>query len=353
MQLAVQAATSSPRHTTFQALLTVQKEIANTTDMIDDDEKSAFNDRLSKIMAKLFARVIRAEEGTEEPYSTTSVDKNALILYLDAFLSECSASDPCYSMVQTLIASMLHERGMTSELRTLLEETGIDPQASAIGLMIREWEESFETTGQLRIDAAAASSSLAQPKTPSKDVAALVSRLGNAPEGEERRAALEAIKRFKQANGDEELRAHLQQLSGPFRDFIAEQLGKSSPSKPPLESGSVSDRIRSLRSRLQANSGSSVTTKTVDEPSSEPSAKKPAKIQSPSKPSGIPKSSPSKLPQPTSHSSLSLRERLAAQKPNRDQRETATNSTTGIPGSRAAALRARLEAVKQQANQTK
>ena len=32
-----------------------------------------------------------------------------------------------------------------------------------------------------------------QPKTPSKDVATLVSRLGSAPAGEEREAALEAI----------------------------------------------------------------------------------------------------------------------------------------------------------------
>lgn len=340
-QLAVQSATGASRHISFQALLHLQHELTSGDDALE------LNGRLSRVITKLFARVIRAEEAAGEPFSLSSFDMEALLCSMEDTLNKCQPSDPSFSMVQTLTAAILQEHGDPSVVRNLMVDLDIDRDSSALGKMIAEWEGSGEASGGLLIDSSANATSQVrpQPKTPSKDVAALVSRLGNAPEGEERAAALDAIKRFKQANGDADLRAHLQQLSGPFREFIEEQIGKTSPSKLPAESGSVSERIRSLRSRLQAKgtlNGNNEEAEGVTTETASPSTS--TKIPSPSRASSIPKASPSKLPQPGSRTTPTLRERL--------QQTSSTptgNISTGT--NRAAALRARLEAVKQQTNQ--
>ena len=381
-KLAVQAATGSERHTSFLALMTLQQQLVlgNVDDSVDDE----FLGRLSRVVTKLFARVIREEEKVENPYLEERLDIETLLCGTEDFLAACQqaeqASQPkdrvaaCRNLAETLFLSILRAHGDASSLRQHMDDLEIGSE-SAMGLLVTACEDELglvgvskaETTSALDVDVAAqpaVPSPSRQPKTPSRDVATLVSRLGSAPAGEEREAALKAIRNYKALHGDEELGAHLQQLSGTFRQFIEEQLNgvdtsvQKGSSQPAV---SMSERLRQLRSRIEATE-MVVQTVVEDKAAPEPaenaasSTRTPSKIPSPSAkrsspPSKLAQPSPSKIPSPTERisklptsgisSAQSLRERLA--------RKTSDSVSTAESSSnigRAAALRARLEAVK-------
>jgi hypothetical protein len=387
-----------------------QLNLENTDDSIDE----AFTSRLSRVVTKLFARVIRAEEATNASYTHGRLDMEALICSMEDLLAACQkaglegklgSAAVCSDMVKALLLSILGAHGDAAPLRQQMDELGILSEGSALGALVSTCADEMGLSGKpevvtdanLQIDAIASPSSDAfarsQPKTPSKDVASLVSRLGSAPPGASREAALEEIRSYKATYGEEELDAHLQQLSGAFRDFIEEQIkGDPTPQKQPLQHAgtSVSERIRNLRSRLQ---GTELAAHTVVEVSAPEPAPSPPKPMLPPKPDSPPKTvataaptsnllapSPSKLAQPSpsklpsavesrlqppgqsrlptvSSSAQSLRERLAARELLRQAAEGSADATTAESATsslgRAAALRARLEAVKQQSKEQK
>jgi hypothetical protein len=359
-------------------------------------------------VVKLFARVVTAEETTQAPYIHGRIDMEALICSLeDALVAskdldetyQLDKLDVCEEMVASLLRSILSVHGDARSLRFQMEELGIDPQASSLGNVLLKCIEEAKLSDMPRPNEVDSDKGVAtvlpvetlinvQPKTPSKDVATLVSRLGRAPPGEERESALESIRAYKSAYGGDELDAHLQQLSGAFREFIVEQINRDpSPQKQmlPIDNtgSSVSERIRNLRSRLQAsemNGPKDIKYEGMESHGTfrEPTTVAPGSLQSENltsfqnaaTPSKIPKLSgnkpttapfvESKLPVPGRLLSTSavtnistaqtLRERLAArQVVSQQQSDDATNNNSSF--GRAAALRARLEVVKQQSKQ--
>ena len=243
----------------------MQQQLKGSNDSYDD----SFRSRLSRVIVKLFARVVKAEESVEDPYVQGRIDMEALICSLEDILASNENSVPSEAkddvtieMIKSLLQSILSVHGSASPIRGLMEELGIDSITSSLGKLLMQCD--AEAIANVEIVEEIVST-VAPPKmTPSKDVASLVSRLGCAPLGEEREAALASIRAYKLEYGDKELETHLQQLSGPFREFIAEQINRyPSPMKRPTttmtsdstssNNESMSDRIRSLRSRLQAS----------------------------------------------------------------------------------------------------
>lgn len=436
----------------MQALLNVQQELKECNDSYDDQ----FRSRLSRVIVKLFARVVKAEESVGDPYVHGRIDMEALICSLEDILAcnensiPSEAKDVSIDMIKSLLQSILNVQGSAASVRGLMEELGIDPIASALGKLIIQCDGDRDDEAMVDSESVRQNATNIVPMkmTPSKDVASLVSRLGCAPPGAEREAALASIRAYKLEYGDKELDTHLQQLSGPFRDFIVEQIYRDpSPLKKQMTamtgdnasstSDSVSDRIRSLRSRLQASELSSpqktsgkveeavmkedkieqpridgdegLTTAAIPfnfnsaitnpEPSESTFRKNnsnipvasPSKIPSlnvsatnsdnttatititksstPESKIPLPGQRLSRLPGPSSSSAQSLRERLAARQgtsattnppPTTDHNNNSNNTDmlkSSIPSStsssslgRAAALRARLEVVKQQSS---
>jgi hypothetical protein len=360
-----------------------------------DDETTAFNSRLSRVVAKLFARVVKAEEGGSNPFSPEVLDTEALLCAMEDLLVACQQAehiaspdmlesiDTCNDMVRMLVLAIIKAHGDASFVRTLLDDLGVDPHSSALGVLISSCEEEAvesesEVWSDAREDPLPVEAAFAlRTERPSNDVATLVSDLGSAPQGPVRDAALNALRDHIATHGKEELNAHLAQVSSPFRSFIEGELGPDlSPEKSMLlqrSGSSMSERLRNLRSRLQATELAVQTV--VDEKPAEspavietksespvPKIPSPTKIPSPAKYSSkLSRPSPSKLAQPSSSkitagvpssssSSQTLRERLLAAQ---DSRKAETqSSTTGesTASGRAAALRARLDAVKHQTN---
>ena len=350
-KLAVQAATGASRHTSLLALMALQQQLSLEAAPPDCDE--AFNGRLSRVVSKLFQRVIKAEETVNEPFGASTVDLEAIVCSMDDLLVACheaesegvdeQSTSSCKQMVDMLVQSIAKARG-AQFLIDQMEELGIDPDSSSLGRAVALVCEAIgERTTTRRVEEApveaphisAPSPSLPStaPKSPSKDVATLVSTLGNAAPGQKRDAALEALRDYKASYGDNELNTHLEQVSAPFRAFIQAQLAEDDRSQQQqqqpstttagAESGSMSERLRNLRSRLQA------TELAVQ-----------SAVQAPPPPPTKPRSSRASLLAQPSPSKLAVRLR-----PDSSSSSTAT-TTIGSSMGRAAALRARLEAVK-------
>ena len=358
----MQAATGAERHVAIQALLRLHLELSFDTTANDQ----VFNSRLARVVNKLFARVVKAEDSCANPFSPSSVDTVAILRSLQQTLAYCdeaedapNAADAVKSsrnQVMVLLAALLKARGGDDAIRSEMESVGIDPFNSALGVSVTSCSSSLSLPKH----------SSSQISSSSRDVASLVSALGSSQPGSERLEAINELRRYKIEHGDKELNAHLQEVSAAFRDFVLDQLSEKetkSSSKEPSSANSMSERIKSLRSKLNATEA--VVQSAVDK--SATGAMLSGGDTSGKVRSSIPGPSPSKIPSPrvaSAHPSVpsnvptvkAFRERLAAAQEKRSASSDGTIATSQLmapsAGGRAAALRARLQAVKKQSEQT-
>lgn len=345
-------------------------------------DSDAFYSRLSRVVSKLFFRVIKVEEGSSEPYSPDKVDTEAVLCSVEDLLAACNEAErqfpdtpiealgACRQMADALLQSIAKTQG-NEFLLHLLEQLGMGLDDSCLGqvfsTLIVNGDKEAPRNGEPRAKEGMVSSySLGLPpaKGSSRDVASLVSALASSSPGPDRDAALEALRNYKSTYGDDELNAFLQPVSSSFRAFIEELLGADEPKTATSTASktSMSERLQTLRSRLEATE--LVVQTAVDEPPGDNgvsiSASRPG-----SSPSRIPapisrstRQTPTRLTQPSPSllpgaSAASLQDRLASAQASRLQ--TAVGSGTDHGGvaaigssmGRAATLRARLEAVKQ------
>lgn len=432
----------------LQSLLLLQHQILSETAGMSD-EADTLNSRLSRVISKLFARVIKAEEAMPEPYSADTVDLEALICSIEDTLvarrahagaSFNPSNDALWEMSRALTESIVNTFGSAAIIH-MAHDLHLELNTSHFMGLVQLCDGTEEDNSML-VPSPSHGSSHSNPSTPpavvapvtptvgtgsttgaGRDVASLVSALASAPQGPGRDQALEALRAYTSSHGEAELADHLRDVSSPFRAFIEQQLrGANAASSSSLSSssvavqgrtdaaptssvtGSMSARLRSLRSRLEATE--MAVQFAVDEPKSETtigsgvsaprendppavataSAFGPTTASSDAHPppptppvptASVPRSgmrlsrlappTPSKLLPPSQSkrssiapttssssvaSSLFLRDRLAAAAASGGGEATAPPSAlTGAAGHRAAALRARLEAVKQQQHQ--
>jgi hypothetical protein len=318
---------------------------------------AVFNSRLSRVVTKLFARVVKAEEGTPVPFSSSVVDTEAVLCCLEDALVACDDAEQegryedgvtaSRNLVKVLIVAMLKARGTPTSILNELDELGINPVSSSLGNLVTSCAEELNLP-------TASPPRAAQREHP--DVAALVAAVGRSQEGPERDAAVSALRSHKKTYGDDQLNAHLNDVSAAFRAFILEQLSEN-PAKPggdTSKASSMSERIKNLRSKL--NSTEAVVQPAVETADNEERVKS-VQASSFAPRTGLPQPSPPKLktttsaePQPGTASVRAFRERLASAQVKRTTvgDETEVVQPTVAVGGRAAALRARLQAVKNQ-----
>jgi cytoskeleton-associated protein 5 len=383
-KLAVQAATGAQRHTSLLALMALQQQISLIVNNGTSLEEETFNGRLSRVLTKLFMRVVKAEESNADPFSNNDFDLEAVLCGTEDFLSACKAASECRpmemvtacrDMITKLAEALLKNRG-SSALCGILEDLELLETAEMVAAMtsvadVPIQDEPIQSAPSSSSDDACTGtfSSINNPNS----ISSLVSALANVKTETERAVALEALREYEQQYGDGDLQAHLQQVSPAFREFIERQMSGTTENAmdgDQQESGSMSERLRQLRTRLAVTEAAVNTAVTMEEitPAVPPSlvgapATSPpespetqdavptdlgapttfaASSRIPTKPSRLAQPSPSKLP--ISVASQQLRQRLAASAQIRDGMSPLKNPSS--PMSRAAALRARLEAVK-------
>ena len=251
----------------------------------------------------------------------------------------------CKKMAKLLVESMVKADPGANRLRDEMSHAGIDPFSSPLGSVVGEYAPLDDASYQSR------------PQTPSKGVASLVSALGSAQTEEERERSLHALRQYTATYGDNDLNSHLEQISPQFRAFILDQLSEQHQEAEAHDdnestASSMAERLRNLRSRLHsADAQSTVATKAPKPPSrlAPPSPSKVAATNDMGSNSIAASQSVDTISvssRSTSDTSQSLRARLAAAQKNRASSvvQPETSSTTG---SRAAALRMRLQNLKQ------
>jgi len=362
---AVNAATGAPRALSVQALVSVQQELAlDAIDSVTEHEKE-FNGRLSRVISRLFVRVLKAEESGNAPYA--NVDMEAIVCCMEDTLEGCkySPSDACKEMVSNLLESILKVQKSASPLGAHMKTLGISTETSSLGLLLKSLAP---------VESAPPPARSLSPTKLERNVAELVDSLGNSREGPERDGALAALRRHQEEYGKGGLEEYLQEVSPAFRSFIEEQLASGATSPGNSEKSSMSVKLRNLRSRLQATE---LTIQTAPEETELPKPTRNRKLSVPSISTGgstissssVSSSRPqSRLAQPSpskasrAQGSMS-RSRLAQPSPSKASRTPsahgsrdrfASNSTSALPPAHgsatrttaAANLRARLEAVK-------
>ena len=364
LQLAVQAATGGSRPSSLSALMHLHRELSF--------EPSTFNARLVRVVTKLFTRVIKAEDAEQNPWESSDID--SILVSLDDHFHACNQAEEsgdapdadaivaCRNMAKSLVESVMKAVGGAAAIRDRMESFEMETLDLAKIVSKFDIDEPADAGEGL-------SRQEGSPSKPSKDVAALVSALGSAQTETERETALSNLRHYQLQHGEQDLNMYLEQVSPAFRQYILDQLNQHEKSS---HESNMSERLRLLRSRLHSSSDAQGNVSAASSASS-PAPKVQSRLSAPS-PSKVTHDSSSTsigayevpaphIAAPSASSSVSsasrsefsasqsLRERLAAAQENRAKSAVVPSDNSSTSGSRAAALRARLQAVKQQAMQ--
>lgn len=365
--MAVQAATGGSREGSLAALMVLQRQLSF--------EANSFNARLSRIVTKLFTRVIKAEESLENPWGSTDIEK--LLLTLDVHLHLCHEAEEkaikgdedalasCKDMVKPLVESLFNTSGGVAGIRNKMRN--LETDTYDLAEMVAEFDDQTAVLSSEFI--AQEENTSLRPAKQSKNVAVLVSALGSAQDDDEREVALANLRQFQEDHGEEDLNIYLEQVSPAFRKFILDQLLQQKQqmenNERALQESTMSERLRLLRSRLHVRdnqstnsvgSSSSPATKAQSWSAAPYPAKDPNDFSAASVASEEANNMPDTATSAASYASSgsatqSLRERLASAQESRKSAMFGSGLETSSSSSRAAALRERLQKVKEQALQ--
>ena len=367
-KLAVQAATGAARENSIQALIRLQDQLSSTSNNVDDPQ---FNSRLSRIVTKLSTRVIKAEESVSHPFSQSSMDMETVLCFLEDTLDSCRKSEQpeettaTKHIAKSVVTAILKARRECNSIEAEMEDLGIDPNSSALG----------ELVASVALDLGLIDSDLVATSSEENDVASLVSAVVSAAQGPERTAAIEALKSYRAVHGDKELMKHLEDVSPAFRSYLVKELS-GSPTQVSQQRSStddVSERIKKLRSKLnstevaraQATKNENPPTKALDQQERMRNLREKLNAKQAAQPttmsteatkdnSGEASVTFIKVQDPAAGNTVdAFRARLASAKEKQAAKkfssgDAASPVPTTSASSRAAALRARLQAVKMQ-----
>lgn len=347
---------------------------------------------MSRIVTKLLARVIKAEENEIVPFSMKEGQWGLLFATIEEVMVKCNAlspqppsgadstlvSDldsfsgdhmaPCIEAVKTFVHHVLtakSKQGKLMELRNILEKSGI-VESSFTGKLFSECCKS------IGISPIYGPSSRNFQQSPSKKtydddyLSELIFAVGGAEDDDDRIDAMDDLREYVNAHKDIDIQSHLSGVSAHFRKYILDQL--NSPFRPLLSrsersmfSGvdsvarlsstksvisewsesnmSMSNKLRILKSKINAAEANANSL-----PQPEPS--------SPTKTTKKEFNTAPLSPEPSGQMS-SLRQRLAEATVRANARSPEPVKGISRPSSattNAAALRARLESVRRANN---
>jgi len=274
-KLAIHASISSTRHISLQTLMGLQVHFCRQQS--EDIERTAISARSSRVITKLFARVIKAEEGNSDPFFNEGVDIESLLCAVEDLLVACHDAQTdtgvdaqevfasATGMARTLVLAILKSRmdgDGANEVRNILDELGIDNIHSSLGSLISSCEQELNRT--INQERPQSPHPVATDRT-GTEVATLVAAIANASEDADRQKALVDLRKYTLTNGESALMAHLEELSAPFRRYIldlySEQAGDTQSRAEDTDrradnskslAKSMSERIKHLKSKLNA-----------------------------------------------------------------------------------------------------
>mmetsp|Transcript_363 Transcript_363/g.549 ORF Transcript_363/g.549 Transcript_363/m.549 type:complete len:1476 (+) Transcript_363:109-4536(+) len=400
-KLAIQATHGAKRDISFQSLLSLQLQfcLGAIEQNVPSSDVSNAHHRMSRIITKLFGRVLKAEANEPTSFSSNNFDLEAVLGSLETVLSKSQmpgssysvalsdTSDitdldsmsgdkmaPCRNMCNTFMIDLLkakQSQNNASEVKIALRKLGYLKETHSGRLFITCCNElGLDSLVSPEKGHTSPTQSFPNPNDGNYDadqLSELIFAVGGAEEDEDRIDALEDLRAFVDAHPGINLESHLSGLSAPFRKFILEQM--KSPFRPPLRESSrsllsgYSSSVQDRSVTVSANTVSNQENMTMSEKLRylkhkinaaeetaqsviDPSGRRTSDMPLPPSADGTSFSSPNKF--------STLRQRLAAAS---EKRSHVLSPETNQHGSvestalgNAAILRARLESVKRMNN---
>merc|ERR1719491_1698759 len=222
---------------------------------------------MSRIVTKLFSRVIKAEEGVLMPFSGKDVDLSSLLGSLEKVLSKTRSmvgqngnnsdsgkaidSDficdnrmtPLLTMGRTLMIHLLKSKGgpgKFEEVKGIIDSLNLPEDSlterlfsscgSELGLEKRQGSPQKQSSPDVDRNRSYDEGKLSE----------LIFAIGRAEEEEARMYAIDDLRDFTRQHEQVNIETHLSTLSAPFRKYILDELQDPSPFRPPLSSSSRS-----------------------------------------------------------------------------------------------------------------
>jgi hypothetical protein len=256
-QLAIQASYGASRYISLQTLISLQLKLCSSAELtFDQNDTKTTSHRMSRIVTKLLARVLKAEMNEIVPFSMKEAHWTNLLGAIEEVLKKCNSlslqpsgadssriSDldsyngdhmaPCKDAASTFVHHVLttkNKQGKLMELRNILEKAGCG-ESSYTGKM---FSASCKTIG---ISPLFGPSGIPQhypiAKTYDDDyLSELIFAVGGAEDDNDRVDAMDDLREYVDAHKDIDIQSHLSGVSGHFRKYILDQL--RSPFRPLL-----------------------------------------------------------------------------------------------------------------------
>jgi hypothetical protein len=385
-KLAIQASYGAKRNIAFQSLISLQLQFCTANVKHDIKESKNTNNRMSRIVTKLFTRVLSAEDGNSDPFSTVQFDMVSMFASLEdtcskgrSFLASGNFStdllnDERMSPFSTMVESLIDHIVKTKHQGNKLHE---------INDAFDQLEMRDDSFSKRMYSASCTKHQITEVKKQessqnSEYLSELISAVGDANGEKSRAQAIDKLRNYLSLHPSIAIEPHLNDLSAPFQKYLIDQIKRdkypsTAESSRSMLSGfssralsmtdlsvdgsvddtnkqSVSEKLRSIKSKINAAEATANSVLQNAESSLSPTS--PMSTRS--------SEYRMRRNESTNGSSSRLRERLAAANEKRGENgkvggSPPTNNKGSFESSvygNAAALRARLESVRRM-NSTK
>jgi len=279
-KLAIQATYGASRHIAFQTLLSLQLELCTlcVNKNISSDDATNTTNRMSRIVTKLFSRLVKAEESELQPFSENRLDIESLLCTLEDVLVDCNTLSaqrsnvnefdnnkikPCKNMGRAMMLHLLKAKskeGKSYDLKLMLDKLDLGNASSLFVSCCHEL--GLDTAEEIETRKASADEV-------DEELSELIYAVGGAGEEGDRVRALNKLRDYMARNQTADLESHLSNLSAQFRLYILQQLkmplefdqlsgmGDSSKSvkndsSEDSKAPSMAQRLKSIKSKINA-----------------------------------------------------------------------------------------------------
>jgi hypothetical protein len=239
------------RHISLTALISLQLRLCSSIDHDNSSQEQITNtQRMSRIVTKLFSRVIKAEESEIAPFTSRQTNVEAILMGVEKNLIQCnSISDsvvhstdgsaltdpaslrdaadklaPCHDMIHTLVLQLIkakNSQDSMQELKSELENNGLH-YSTFTGRLVASCCTELGLTPIYDVDAISSNT-----KSNSYDpdyLSELIYAVGRAANDDDRVASMDDLRDYLDAHQEIDIKSHLSSVSAPFRKYILDQL---------------------------------------------------------------------------------------------------------------------------------
>jgi hypothetical protein len=238
------------RHISLTTLISLQLRLCSSIDHDNFSQEQITNtQRMSRIITKLFSRVIKAEESEMAPFSSRQTNVEAILVGVEKFLKECNSISgsvahstdgstltdpaslrdadklaPCHDMIHTLVLQLIKAKNSQDSMQELKHELGNNGlhHSTFTGRLVDSCCSELGLTPIYDVESIPSKS---ESKSYDPDyLSELIYAVGRAGDDDDRVASMDDLRDYLDAHQEIDVESHLSGVSASFRKYILDQL---------------------------------------------------------------------------------------------------------------------------------